>query len=122
MEEVKKEILSKMGCGTSLVSLIIPDLKNISMLLDLLQEELKAASNIKSKGNREDVCRGILMTYTKLKEFANDDNELRKEFIKKGLYLWCGTLIDGSHYSRCLIKPSEEISGTLYICDNKFYI
>ncbi len=74
------------GNGTSCITLIIPPEDQISKSSKLLTDELGAASNIKSRVNRQSVLTAITSCIQKLKNYTN-------KAPKNGLVLFCGEII-----------------------------
>jgi peptide chain release factor subunit 1 len=105
------------GNGTSCITLIIPPEDQISKSSKLLTDELGAASNIKSRVNRQSVLTAITSCLQKLKNYTN-------KAPKNGLVLFCGEIIcpDGKEKKINIdYIPFKPISGSGYICDSSFH-
>jgi peptide chain release factor subunit 1 len=111
-----KKLNSMRGCGTSVITLIIPPGDQISRYNAKLTEEYGASSNIKSRVNRQSVQDAITSTQQKLKLYNRVPNN--------GLILYCGNVIleDGKEKRLAIdIEPFKPINRSLYMCDNKFH-
>ncbi len=106
------------GNGTSCITLIIPPDEQISKSSKLLTDELGAASNIKSRVNRQSVLTAITACLQKLKNYTN-------RAPKNGLVLFCGEVVcpDGKEKKINIdYVPFKPISGSGYICDSVFHL
>ncbi len=115
-ERMLKELASKEGRGTELISLYIPPGRRISDVIAYLREEWGTASNIKSKTTRKNVQDAIVRVMERLKLF--------KEVPETGLCIFCGTIpTDKPGVGRMelyVVVPPEPINIYLYRCDQRF--
>jgi len=117
-ERMLKELASKEGRGTELISLYIPPGRRISDVIAYLREEWGTASNIKSKTTRKNVQDAIVRVMERLKLF--------KEVPETGLCIFCGTIpTDKPGVGRMelyVVVPPEPINIYLYRCDQRFIL
>ena len=118
IKRVLKALEEAKGNGTSMISLIIPPKDQIAKIQKMLTEEYGKAANIKSRVNRQSVLTAITSTRERLKLFNRTP--------KKGLVLYCGTILseDGRSEKKYTIdfEPFKPINQFLYYCDNKFHV
>jgi len=121
IERIKfKKILTSIsnlgGDGTSMITLLIPNRKDISQVNGTLTEEYGAASNIKSRVNRLSVLSAITSAQQKLK--------LYNKTPKNGLCLLIGTVVDGNDRKQISLdfEPPKPLSTFLYKCDASFHL
>ncbi|MEM2212251.1 MAG: peptide chain release factor aRF-1 [Candidatus Nezhaarchaeales archaeon] len=119
LERIIKELKSKEGRGTELISLYIPAGRAISEVIKALREEYGTASNIKSDTTRHHVLDAITTTIQRLKLF--------NETPPNGLAVFCGyvsgTGPPGSEKLEVyVIEPPEPIKTYLYRCDSHFHV
>lgn len=100
------------GGGTSMISLIISPKDTISSANRLLIDEHGAASNIKSRVNRQSVQWAITSAQQKLKLFA--------AVPKNGLAIYCGEIHDGKPIP-IAFEPPTPLNTFKYLCDNHFF-
>jgi peptide chain release factor subunit 1 len=110
---------SKEGRGTELVSLYVPQDRQISDVMGMLKQEYGTAANIKSDTTRKNVQDAITKVMQRLKLF--------KEVPNNGLVIFSGAIPqDGGPGSEKMetyvIKPPEPIQVYLYRCDSRFHI
>lgn len=77
----------------------------------MLKTELKTATNIKNKQNRNNVERCLRLVIEKLKTYSKNEN---------GFYIWCGINKHGDEVISVTI-PTIPSSLSYYRCDNKFH-
>ncbi|MEM4021057.1 MAG: peptide chain release factor aRF-1 [Nitrososphaerota archaeon] len=114
-----KELESKEGRGTELISLYIPPNKPISDVVGYLRQEYSTAANIKSKSTRKNVQDAIESAIQRLKLFDRAG--------PTGLVIFSGAIPqDGGAGTEKIevyhIIPPEPINLLLYRCDSKFYL
>ena len=117
-ERMLKDLASKEGRGTELISLYIPPGRRISDVTSYLRDEWGTASNIKSKTTRKNVQDAIIRVMERLKLF--------KEVPENGLCIFCGTIPtnkpgEGKMELHVLIPP-EPINIYFYRCDQRFIL
>ena len=114
-----KELESKVGRGTELISIYIPPKKPISEVIGYLRQEYATAANIKSKTTRKNVRDAIESAIQRLKLFDRAG--------PTGLIVFSGAVPqDGGPGSEKIevyhIVPPEPINILLYRCDSRFYL
>ncbi len=114
-----KELESKVGRGTELISIYIPPKKPISEVIGYLRQEYATAANIKSKTTRKNVRDAIESAIQRLKLFDRAG--------PTGLIVFSGAIPqDGGPGSEKIevyhIVPPEPINILLYRCDSRFYL
>jgi len=114
-----KELESKVGRGTELISIYIPPKKPISEVIGYLRQEYATAANIKSKTTRKNVRDAIESAIQRLKLFDRAG--------PTGLIIFSGAIPqDGGPGSEKIevyhIVPPEPINILLYRCDSRFYL
>ena len=118
LEKMIKELESKQGRGTELISLYIPPGRQISDIMNVLRQEYSQASNIKDRTTRHHVLDALTSCMQRLKLF--------KQVPKTGLVIFCGYVSRGvpgdEKLEVHLIIPPEPIKIYLYRCDSKFYV
>jgi peptide chain release factor subunit 1 len=118
LERLLKELKSKEGRGTELVSLYIPAGRPISEVMDVLREEYSTAQNIKDRTTRHHVLDALMSTMQKLKAF--------KEPPPNGLVIFSGYIPHGPPGSEKMevyvLEPPKPINVYLYRCDSRFYV
>lgn len=104
------------GDGTSMITLLIPNKKDIFQVNGLLTEEYGAAGNIKSRVNKLSVLSAITSAQQKLK--------LYKFVPKNGLVLLIGTVVNGNERKQISFdfEPPKPIVTYIYKCDSKFHL
>jgi peptide chain release factor subunit 1 len=111
-----KSLDNARGCGTSMITLIVPPKDEISRVSKMLAEEYGTASCIKSRVNRLSVLGAITSTQQRLKLYNRTPNN--------GLILYCGEMMtdDGKEKKVTIdFEPFKPIHTTMYLCDNKFH-
>lgn len=114
-----KELESKVGRGTELISIYIPPRKPISEVIGYLRQEYATAANIKSKTTRKNVRDAIESAIQRLKLFDRAG--------PTGLIVFSGAIPqNGGPGSEKIevyhIIPPEPINMLLYRCDSRFYL
>ncbi|HID15742.1 MAG TPA: peptide chain release factor 1, partial [Candidatus Atribacteria bacterium] len=113
-----KELESKKGRGTELISLYIPPGRQIADVMNVLRQEYSQASNIKDRTTRHHVLDALTSCMQRLKLF--------RKIPDTGLIIFCGYVSRGAPGDEKLevhlIVPPEPINIYLYRCDSKFHI
>jgi len=113
-----KSLESSKGNGTSMISVYIPPKKAVSDFTKMLNDEVGAASNIKSAVNKKSVITALQAVIGRLKMYRNTPD--------RGLVVFCGEIYgdDGKTEKKILIdfQPFKPISIKLYHCDDKFHV
>jgi len=114
-----RELESKTGRGTELISIYIPPGKMVSEVIGYLRQEYATAANIKSKTTRKNVQDAIESAIQRLKLFTRAG--------PTGLVVFSGAIPqNGGPGSEKIevyhIIPPEPIQTFLYRCDSKFYL
>jgi peptide chain release factor subunit 1 len=118
-KKLLKELESKEGRGTELISIYIPPNKPVSDVIGYLRQEHATASNIKSKSTRKNVQDAIESAIQRLKLFDRAG--------PTGLVVFSGAIPQGGGAGTEKIEvyhviPPEPINLLLYRCDSKFYL
>ncbi len=114
-----KELKSKRGRGTELISLYIPPGRNVYDVIKYLRDEYDQASNIKDKLTRKNVQSAIESIIQRLK--------LYRKVPEHGLVVFCGAIPQGKDRGTekieiYVIEPPEPVRSFQYICDHEFYV
>jgi len=114
-----KELESKEGRGTELISLYIPPNKPVSDVISYLRQEYSTAANIKSKSTRKNVQDAIESAIQRLKLFDRAG--------PTGLVIFSGAIPQNGGAGSEKIEvyhviPPEPINLLLYRCDSRFYL
>lgn len=116
--KVLKELSSKKGRGTELVSLYVPPKKALHEVINGLREEYGTASNIKSDTTRNHVQDALTRTMARLKLF--------KKTPDNGIVLFVGALPTNGPGSEQVfvneIVPPKPVQTFLYRCDDHFHL
>lgn len=118
LEKLLKELKSKQGRGTELISLYIPAGRPISDVVATLRQEYSTAQNIKDRTTRHHVLDALISAMQRLKLF--------KETPPNGLVIFSGYIPQGPPGSEKMevyvLEPPEPINIYLYRCDSRFYV
>ena len=113
-----RELSSKTGKGTELISLYIPPKKALHEVLNNLREEYGTATNIKSDSTRNHVQDALTKTQQRLKLF--------KKTPENGIVLFVGSLMTNGPGSEQVfvneIIPPRPVQTYLYRCDDHFHL
>ena len=113
-----KELSSKTGKGTELISLYIPQKKVLHDVATNLREEYGTASNIKSDTTKNHVQDALTKTMQRLKLF--------KRTPENGIVLFVGALPTNGPGSEEVfvheIIPPKPVQTYLYRCDDHFHL
>jgi peptide chain release factor subunit 1 len=116
VKKLIKTLEAARGNGTSMISLIVPPLEQISKVAKMLGDELGTATNIKSRVNRLSVLSAITSVQQRLKLYAR--------VPPNGLVIYCGTVLTAENKEKKVsidFEPFKPINTSLYLCDNKFH-
>ena len=117
LRKLIKELKSKRGRGTELISLYIPPKRKISDVINYLRQEYSTASNIKSDTTRKHVQEALTKVIERLKYF--------NEAPENGLVVFCGAVPQNGPGSEKMeiyvIIPPETLNINLYRCDDHFH-
>lgn len=107
------------GDGTSMITLLIPNKKELHQVNTTLNEEYGTASNIKSRVNRLSVLSAITTAQQQLKLYNRVPNN--------GLVVLTGTVIEDENSRarkdvKLSFEPLKPIVSFLYLCDSSFHI
>jgi peptide chain release factor subunit 1 len=111
-----QEITSYKGRGTELISVYVPENKQISEVMAYLRNEQSQASNIKSKTTMKNVLNAIESIAARLKTY--------KAPPANGVVIFCGEVPragDQTKMVQYVINPPEPITAFLYRCDSTFF-
>ncbi|MCD6357633.1 MAG: peptide chain release factor 1, partial [Thermoproteales archaeon] len=112
LERFLKELKSKRGRGTELISLYIPAGRPISDVMSVLRSEYSAASNIKDRTTRHHVLDALTAVMQRLKLFRTTP--------PNGLVIFAGYVARGAPGSEKLevhvLEPPEKLRIWLYRC------
>lgn len=116
-----EELSQKTGRGTELISLYVPQGKQLHEVITNLREEQGTADNIKSDLTRTHVVDSLSKVVQRLK--------LYKKTPERGLVIFCGALPPegggplGSEVVKVYeIDPPKELKTFLYRCDDHFHV
>jgi len=115
-KKAMQEITSLRGRGTELISLYIPNSKQIFDVMSYLRDEQSQATNIKSKSTMKNVTGAIDSIMSRLKTY--------KTAPANGLVIFCGEVPRAGDQTRMVqytLEPPEEITTFLYRCDSEFF-
>lgn len=101
--------------STCLVSLYIPEGRQISDFMQQLTDELGTATNIKSKTTKKNVQTALNVTMGKLRL-------LGQKAPKNGVVLFTGVTAPVGRLESFVINPNNPITIKQYICDAFFHI
>lgn len=100
-----------------MISLYMPQNQQIWLVAQKLTDELGAASNIKSRENRQSVQSALRSILARLKLYRNvPDN---------GLVIFSGDVVDPNDNKEKKVmidfEPTKPITVSRYLCDNRFH-
>lgn len=115
IKKTVKMLSDAKGNGTSMISLVIPPDKSLSVVNNMLTTEYGTATNIKSRVNRLSVLSAITSTQQKLKQY--------KTVPPNGIALYCGEMMIENKEKKVTfaIEPFKPLTKFLYLCDSKFH-
>ncbi len=111
-----KEIQGYRGRGTELISVYVPENRQISDVMAYLRNEQSQASNIKSKTTMKNVQSAIDSIAARLKTYKSPP--------PNGVVIFCGEVPragDQTKMVQYVINPPEAITAFLYRCDSTFF-
>ena len=111
-----QEITKYRGRGTELISVYIPENKQISEVMAYLRSEQSQASNIRSKTTMKNVTSAIDSVAARLKTYKSPP--------QNGMVIFCGEVPragDQTKMVQYVINPPEPITAFLYRCDSQFF-
>jgi peptide chain release factor subunit 1 len=115
--KVIEELQEYEGSGTQLVTIYVPEDKQISDVVEHVTQEHSEASNIKSKQTRTAVQDALTSIKDRLRYYGNFPPE-------NGLVLFSGAIDTGGGQSdmvtRVLESPPEPVQSFRYHCDSAF--
>jgi peptide chain release factor subunit 1 len=115
--KVIEELQEYEGSGTQLVTIYVPEDKQISDVVEHVTQEHSEASNIKSKQTRTAVQDALTSIKDRLRYYGNFPPE-------NGLVLFSGAIDAGGGQSdmvtRVLENPPEPVQSFRYHCDSSF--
>jgi peptide chain release factor subunit 1 len=121
IRKILDELSQKTGRGTELISLYIPNGKQLHEVITNLREEQGTADNIKSDLTRTHVVDSLSKVQQRLK--------LYKKTPERGLVIFCGALPPegggplGSEIIKVYeIDPPKDLKTFLYRCDDHFHV
>ncbi len=100
--------------STCLVTLYIPEGRQLSDFTQELSDEIGTAANIKSKTTKKNVVAALNVTIGKLRLIGS-------KAPKNGLALFTG-VTEGGKMESYVINPNSAINKKQYICDGYFHI
>jgi len=112
-----EELRSKKGRGTELISLYIPQDKQISDVVAQLRDEHGQAANIKSKITRTNVQSALESLMSRLRYIPKSP--------PSGVILFTGAVDVGSNKTDLqsfTVEPPEPLISYKYHCDSAFYL
>lgn len=115
LKKLIKELKSKKGRNTELITVYIPAGYDINNVIQQLAEEKGTAYNIKSKSTRKNVLEALEKAIHHLRIF--------KQTPENGLALFCGNVSEREGQSDVQIwsvEPPEPMSVKIYRCDQDF--
>ena len=116
-KKVIEELQEFEGSGTQLVTIYIPDDKQVSSVVEHVIQEHSEASNIKSKQTRTNVQDALTSIKDRLRYYDTFPPE-------NGIVIFSGAVDSGGGQTemitRVLESPSEPIQSFRYHCDSAF--
>ncbi|MDD5416799.1 MAG: peptide chain release factor 1, partial [Candidatus Aenigmarchaeota archaeon] len=115
LKKLIKELESKRGRHTELISLYIPKDYSLNEINNLLANEISLTENVKSKTVRNNVIDAL----TKIKQ----NLQLYKKTPDNGLVMFCGNVSEQEGKSDMkiwIVEPPQPIKIKLYWCDQTF--
>lgn len=116
-----EELSQKSGRGTELISLYVPQGKQLHEVITILREEQGTADNIKSDLTRTHVVDSLSKVIQRLKMY--------KKTPERGLVMFCGALppegggpLGSEVVTIYEIDPPKDLKTFLYRCDDHFHV
>ena len=117
LRKILSTLGTKEGRATELITIYVPNGKQISDAITMLKLEYGTASNIKSTSTRKNVQEAIVKVQQRLRLF--------KAPPENGLVIFCGAIPQNGAGSERMetyvLVPPEPISLYLYRCDSRFH-
>ncbi len=118
-KKLLRELGSKKGRGTELISLYVPPGRNVYDVVKYLRQEYDQAGNIKDKLTRKNVQGAIESIIQRLK--------LYRKTPPNGLVVFCGAIPRGADRGTekieiYVIEPPEPVPFFKYVCDHEFFL
>ena len=104
------------GSGTSMISLLVPQGDQLSLVQHMLTNEFGTASNIKSRVNRLSVLSAITSAQQRLKLYSRTP--------KNGLIIFTGTVLTEDRKEKKIVidfEPFKPVTIFYYMCDSRFH-
>ncbi|MCD6477269.1 MAG: peptide chain release factor aRF-1 [Candidatus Aenigmarchaeota archaeon] len=115
LKKLLKELESKRGRHTELISLYIPKGYSLNEIMTLLSNEISLTQNVKSKTVRKNVTDALTKIMQHLKTY--------KKTPENGLAIFCGNVSEQegkTDIELWAVEPPEPLGIKLYWCDQKF--
>ncbi len=115
-KKAMKEIMKYRGRGTELISVYVPENKQIHDVMSYLREEQSQASNIKSKATMKNVTSAIDSISARLRTY--------KFPPPNGVVIFCGEVPRAGDQTKMVqytVVPPEPIQSFIYRCDSEFF-
>jgi len=115
-KKAMQHIMGTRGRGTELISVYIPESRQISDVMAYLRDEYSQSSNIKSKSTMKNVQSAIDSIMSRLKTY--------KAAPPNGMVIFCGEVPRAGDQTRMVqyvINPPEAITAFMYRCDSEFF-
>lgn len=115
-KKAMQEIMEYRGRGTELISVYVPENRQISDVMAYLREEQSQASNIKSKTTMKNVTSAIDSISARLRTYKSPP--------PNGLVIFCGEVPRAGDQTKMVqytLIPPEPIQSFLYRCDSSFF-
>jgi len=117
LESLLKELSSKRGRGTELISLYIPAGRPIAEIMSVLRQEYSTATNIKDRTTRHHVLDALTAVMQRLKLF--------RKTPPNGLVIFAGYVMGDAPGDETMevhvIEPPQRLRAWLYRCDSRFH-
>ena len=99
-----------------MISLLVPQGDKISLVQQMLTNELGTASNIKSRVNRLSVLSAITSAQQRLKLYGRTP--------LNGLIIYTGTVLTDDRKEKKIVidfEPTKPVTTFYYMCDSRFH-
>ncbi len=116
-KRILDELGSYKGRNTELITLLVPNSKQVSDVRNYLSNEQGQSANIKSKTTRKNVMSAIESILSRLKNL--------KEAPENGLAFFVGHVPSGADQTKMItqvVEPPQPLTTFLYRCDSHFYL
>ena len=115
-KKAMQEIMKYRGRGTELISVYVPETKQISDVMAYLREEQSQASNIKSKTTMKNVTSAIDSISARLRTYKSPP--------PNGIVIFCGEVPRAGDQTKMVqyaLVPPEPVQSFIYRCDSEFF-